>query len=698
MKIVKLDIDENSILAGIDAVALVEQPAIEEDFMYFSKQEFAETFNDYPQAAVAAAKQGIKRNKENNNKCATQVGKVRAQQLANGESLSLDTIRRMRSFLIRQKDNYELQRDRKNYDACGYISYLLWGGEAALPWAEKKLRQAGEEFAEVGPRGGVKASPKAPKSKTKNPNPKGKGTAKGTAKSSRGAKVDKKTEASLKKKSDEWNEKYKDKKGYGANVGALKSVYQRGLGAYNTSRSPSVAAAGGAKQWAMARVNAFLYLLKNGRPQNKGYTTDYDLLPAGHPKKEAMSSIAEGLILEQSFNIVTRIDGIPVYSMKEEAIAKSKELGCNGYHEHTLASGEVVYMPCSKHTEATDKILAETFDDMKDNEQDAIINALESVGISDDDMLDAGYIEVDKDSFYRQAFAQIITSPNKPSQADFGNLAVRYRYTGPKDDRNRKFCSRLLKLNKVFRREDINQLSVTGENVEFGIYDIFRYKGSYNCRHYWKELFYKKENTITNDSRATAISNRILDGTTTNNAVIQKSGKSDSDPGLAKTSFAALDEKQMLVGPLMVPNKLIPRVDENGDGYYVYFTEETIKKLSYKMMKDKLIDSVNIEHDNTDRVDDAYLVESWLIEDEMTDKSKKYGFDLPNGTWMGMYKIDNKKIWEDYVKTGLVKGFSIEGFFEQYTMSKTKCRKNGGCACGMSQHPAGLCDGSHLNK
>ena len=140
MKIVKLDIDENSILAGIDAVALVEQPAIEEDFMYFSKQEFAETYSDYPKAAVEAAKQGIKRNKEIGNKCATQVGKVRAQQLANGEALSLDTVRRMRAFLIRQKDNYELQRERGNYDSCGYISYLLWGGEAALPWAEKKTK------------------------------------------------------------------------------------------------------------------------------------------------------------------------------------------------------------------------------------------------------------------------------------------------------------------------------------------------------------------------------------------------------------------------------------------------------------------------------------------------------------------------------------------------------------------------------
>ena len=83
MKIVKLDIDENSILAGIDAVALVEQPAIEEDFYYFSKQEFAETYTNYPEGAVEAAKQGIKRNEALGNPCATQVGKVRAQQLAN---------------------------------------------------------------------------------------------------------------------------------------------------------------------------------------------------------------------------------------------------------------------------------------------------------------------------------------------------------------------------------------------------------------------------------------------------------------------------------------------------------------------------------------------------------------------------------------------------------------------------------------
>lgn len=137
-------------------------------------------------------------------------------------------------------------------------------------------------YAEVGPRGGIRKSPKAPKSGTPNPNPKGKGTAKGDASTSRGAVVSKKDEATLKKKSDEFNERYKEKLGYGTSVGMLKSVFQRGLGAFNTSHSPRIKSP---TAWAMARVNAFLYLVKNGRPQNPKYTGDFDLLPGKHPKK-----------------------------------------------------------------------------------------------------------------------------------------------------------------------------------------------------------------------------------------------------------------------------------------------------------------------------------------------------------------------------------------------------------------------------
>jgi len=152
----------------------------------------------------------------------------------------------------------------------------------------------------------------------------------------------------------------------------------------------------------------------------------------------------------------------------------------------------------------------------------------------------------------------------------------------------------------------------------------------------------------------------------------------------------------MLIGPMMKPNKLIPRIDEDGNEYFVYFTADTIRKLAYKMMKDKLIDSVNIEHDNNDRVEDAYLVESWLVEDPATDKSRRYGFEPVEGEWFAIYKIDNKEVWNKYIKTGKVRGYSIEGFFNQFAMSKTQCRKNGECSCGMTQHPDGLCDASHL--
>jgi hypothetical protein len=337
MKIVKLDIDENSVLAGIDAVALVEQPAIEEDFMFFSKTEdFAETYNDYPKGAEEAARIAIKRNKELGNKCGTQVGKVRAQQLAQRKPISLDTVRRMRAFLIRQKGNYDLAIERKDYNACGYISYMLWGGPEALPWAEKILRKA------------------------------------------------------------------------------------------------------------------------------------------------------EG---DEEFNL--------------------------------------------------------------------------------DDACQAGYEAI-----------------------------------GLKTKNGRKVPNCV--------------------PIKMSVEDII------------KEELIKQEMS-----------------------------------GLSNESFSQLDEKQILVGPLMTPNKLIKRRDIDNEEYFVYFTEDTIKKLAYKAMRDKIIDRVNLEHSMDDRVD-AYMVETWLVEDEKTDKSRNYGYTPKKGQWFGMYKVDDLKVWDDYIKSGLVKGFSVEGLFEEMMLSKVK--------------------------
>jgi len=80
-------------------------------------------------------------------------------------------------------------------------------------------------------------------------------------------------------------------------------------------------------------------------------------------------------------------------------------------------------------------------------------------------------------------------------------------------------------------------------------------------------------------------------------------------------------------------------------------------------MKTKLLDSINIEHDPDRKVSDISLVESWLVADSNKDKSSIYGYNLPVGSWFGVYKVNNKRIWDDYIKTGQVKGFSVEGLF-----------------------------------
>jgi len=253
-----------------------------EDFLQ-EKMLKLKTYSDYPEGVVSNAKRVLEWVDKNGwGSCGTAVGKRRASQLASKSNLTVSTIKRMYSFLSRHKG--DLEASKSYSDGCGKLMYDAWGGKAALRWSRSKLKELGEiDLAEVDDKGNVKSSPKAPKSGTPNKNPKGKGTAKGDASGKRGAKVSAKDRATLKKKSDEFNEKYKDKLGYGVSVSVLSSVFQRGLGAFNTSHSPKVRSA---SQWAFARVNAYLYLIKNGRPQNPKYTTDYDLLPKKHPKSK----------------------------------------------------------------------------------------------------------------------------------------------------------------------------------------------------------------------------------------------------------------------------------------------------------------------------------------------------------------------------------------------------------------------------
>lgn len=125
--------------------------------------------------------------------------------------------------------------------------------------------------------------------------------------------------------------------------------------------------------------------------------------------------------------------------------------------------------------------------------------------------------------------------------------------------------------------------------------------------------------------------------------------------------FASVDnEKRMLIGAILIPDKKILRVEADGSPYEVFFTKDTVAKLAQNYLMKKYTDKATIEHDKS--VKGVHLVESW-IKDGQLDKSNQYGLNLPKGTWVGMFKITDDKIWNDYVKTGKVKGFSIEGLF-----------------------------------
>ena len=119
-------------------------------------------------------------------------------------------------------------------------------------------------------------------------------------------------------------------------------------------------------------------------------------------------------------------------------------------------------------------------------------------------------------------------------------------------------------------------------------------------------------------------------------------------------------EKKILLGALLIANKPIYRTGDEGD-YYIFFSKDTIVKASQMYLKNGYQNNSTLEHDQT--LNGLTLVESWIVESETQDKSRKYGLNVPIGTWMGAVKVNNEEIWQEYVKTNKVKGFSIEGYF-----------------------------------
>lgn len=127
-----------------------------------------------------------------------------------------------------------------------------------------------------------------------------------------------------------------------------------------------------------------------------------------------------------------------------------------------------------------------------------------------------------------------------------------------------------------------------------------------------------------------------------------------------KMAFAMDEDKRLLIGPALIPDKLIMRLDDNDEEYDVFFSKETVRHAMELFMREARTNEHTLEHNA--KIEGVTVVESWLIEDSTKDKSSLYGFDLPVGSWMLSVKVNNLDVWEK-VKSKEVRGFSIEGYF-----------------------------------
>ena len=120
------------------------------------------------------------------------------------------------------------------------------------------------------------------------------------------------------------------------------------------------------------------------------------------------------------------------------------------------------------------------------------------------------------------------------------------------------------------------------------------------------------------------------------------------------------DEERVLISPALIPNKNIYRYNADEDlDYYVYFSEETVRRSSEMFLKYNNQHKATYQHEKP--IDDVYVMESWIIEGDK-DKSRYYGYDLPKGTWMVKMRINSDLAWNE-LKSGHLTGLSIEGFF-----------------------------------
>ena len=300
-RIIDLDIDEAlSADTLVSAVALVEFPAIETEFMYFSAENFEETFVVTDEISNIACR-ARKWKEENGSSCGTNIGWTRSAQLCNKENISLDTVKRMYSYLSRHKVDLESSKDYET--GCGKLMYDAWGGEPALGWSERIINRYEEMDIDVS---NLPEYVQYPTGETKND-------------------MLIKPVAFIEKIPYERKEDY---------IGRCIAYHIKEKG-MDTDQAAAVCYQQAEDEFAEDM----------GNPCWEGYE------PLGTKIKDG-KEVPNCIPVKQGahFGIMGYIGDLPIFSTKEDAIEYGETYyDCDGYHEYQTEEGEIVYMPCGSH-------------------------------------------------------------------------------------------------------------------------------------------------------------------------------------------------------------------------------------------------------------------------------------------------------------------------------------------------------------
>lgn len=346
------------------------------------------------------------------------------------------------------------------------------------------------------------------------------------------------------------------------------------------------------------------------------------------------------------------LNSLPLFENKEDAEAMAQAIGCKGSHEHNI-NGKVMHMPCETHPkEDTDYIVDDSIDD---DDEGGSNNPMDNYGLEDacwegyepigTKMLDGREVPncVPMEAAMEKFKEEFQSYDDYPSSAR-NNACKAIRWKEEHGDEVKGMTQiGWIRANQLCKGEKISEETIARMS------GFERHRQNAEVSPEFKDTPWKDKGYVA------------WLGWGGSTGISWASDKLKSIRN--EMSFSVFSsEERLVVGPAMIPDKMIIRRNEiTGEIYYVYFTAETIKKLQQKYMQEKLLDKNNIEHGRK-FLNGVNVVESWIVEDPEKDKQQVFGMDYPKGTWMIMMKVEEDAVW-DKVKNGKLNGFSVQGYF-----------------------------------